>query len=333
MPAIGSRAAGRRRPPQLHGWPLAAALVALPTLLPLGAVVGAALSPDPEIWAHLHRYVLPQVLTNTAWLLAGVGVGTALLGSVLAALVALCDFPGRRVFSWALLLPLAVPTYVLAVAFVGLLDFSAPLPSALREAGIVLPEIRSRGGVIAVMTLALYPYVYLVARAAFATQGLRTLEVARALGMSPPLAFVRASLPLARPWIAAGTLLVLMETLADFGAVAAFNYDTFTTAIYKAWFGLFSLDAALSITAVLLLVVVALVAAEARTRARSRYAAPGAAPAQRLALGRSGWLASALCTLVLLAAFVVPLAQLLHWAWAQAEPFGRHELQLGLRSV
>jgi iron(III) transport system permease protein len=307
--AVSAPARGR-----LPLWLLLAAVLALPTLLPIAVTASALFAPDLEIWRHLARHVLPGVAANTLWLMAGVGLGTALLGTALAALVALCEFPGRRAFAWALLLPLAMPGYVLAVAVVDLLGYAGPLATALRGAGVALPEVRSRGGVILVMTLSLYPYVYLVARAAFASQGLRALEAARALGLSPARAFFRASLPLARPWIAGGVLLVLMETLADFGTVAAFNYDTFTTAIYKAWFGMFSVDAALQVASVLLLVALALVVAEAHSRARQAFTAVGAAPQQRLALGRWRWAAAAACATVLLLAFAVPAAQLLRSA-------------------
>jgi iron(III) transport system permease protein len=313
----------RLQRPRLGGWTLLALAVALPTLVPLVVTGTALIAPDPRLWTHLFDHVLPDVVANTAWLLLGVGLGTAVVGTVLAALVALCEFPGRRVFAWALLLPLAMPTYVLAVAAVGLLDYAGPVATVLREWGVGFPEIRSRGGIILVMTLALYPYVYLIARTAFASQGLRAFEAARSLGMSPLQAFLRASLPLARPWIAGGTVLVLMETLADFGAVAAFNYDTFTTAIYKAWFGMFSVDAALQIASVLLLVVLVLVALEARSRAHRVYAQLGGSPVRRVSLGRMRWIATALCTGVVVTAFLIPVLQLLRGAWWHV-----HELDL-----
>jgi iron(III) transport system permease protein len=318
-------------------WPLWLALsiaLALPTLLPIGVTLSALVSPDVAIWRHLAQHVLPGVAANTLWLMLGVGLGAGLLGTALAALVALCEFPGRRVFAWALLLPLAMPGYVLAVAVIDLLGYAGALATALREAGVTLPEVRSRGGVILVMTLALYPYVYLVARAAFASQGLRALEAARSLGHTPWRAFVRASLPLARPWIAGGVLLVLMETLADFGTVAAFNYDTFTTAIYKAWFGMFSVDAALQVASVLLLVALALVAAEAHSRARQAYTTLGAAPLRRLPLGRAGGLAAMTgCGLVVLAAFAAPAAQLVRAALRHPGELDAHYLGLLGNSV
>lgn len=303
-------AAGDRR-----WWVWLAVLLTLPSLIPLLATAGALLRPDAEIIGHLWRYVLPQVAGNTFWLLLGVGLGTAVLGTCLAALVSLCDFPGRRVFSWLLVLPLAMPGYVLAVAFIGLFDYSSPLAGWLRDSiDWQLPEIRSRGGLIAVMTLSLYPYVYLVAREAFASQGARAMEAARALGMDPWRAFWRASVPMARPWIAGGVLLVLMETLADFGAVSAFNYDTFATAIYKAWFGLFSTDTALQIAGVMLVVLLVLVGLEVASRRRQAFTAIGQAPATRRRLGRRGWWATAACMLVVFLALLLPLAQLAWYA-------------------
>lgn len=288
----------------------------LPSLVPLLATLAALLQPDAETLGHLWQHVLPEVAANTLWLLLGVGLGSALLGTALAALVSLCEFPGRHLFAWALVLPLALPGYVLAVAFIGLLDYSGGLATVLRDdLGVQLPEIRSRAGLVAVMTLSLYPYVYLVAREAFASQGARALEAARALGMGPLRAFARASLPMARPWIAGGTLLVLMETLADFGTVSAFNYVTFTSAIYKAWFGLFSTNIALQIAAVMLLVVFALVGLEATSRCRQSFVALGHRHATRLPPGEHAWLATAFCTLVLLCALVLPVSAL---AWDAA---------------
>ena len=315
MPAIGEagyRAAPSRAVRGAHSpWVGLAIALSLPSLVPLLATLGALARPDTATLSHLTGHVLPLVAGNTAWLLAGVGIGAALLGTALAALVALCDFPGRRAFAWLLVLPLALPGYVFAVAFIDLFDYAGPVASWLRDAAAIeLPPIRSRAGLIAVMTLALYPYVYLVAREAFASQGARALEAARALGMGPWRAFASAALPMARPWIAGGTLLVLMETLADFGTVAAFNYDTFTTAIYKAWFALFSTDTALQIAAVMLLVVIALVALEAASRRRQSFAALGHRAARPTPLARHAWLATAFCTVVVATALVLPVARL-----------------------
>lgn len=291
----------------------------LPVVLPLAAIFAAAarsLAVPPDIWPHLLAYVLPEAALNTFWLVAGVAIVTAVLGIVLGGLVALADFPGRRWFEWALLLPLAVPGYVLAFVYIGLFDFAGPVQATLRDIGIHgFPEIRSRGGVILVLGLTLYPYVYLLAREAFRGQGARAIEAARSLGLSRRQAFVHAALPLARPWIAAGLGLVMMETLADFGTVAAFNYDTFTTAIYKAWFALFSFEGAMQLAAVLAMVVLIVAVLEQRRRARTGFATGGGAQVARVRLSRGqAFCASAFCGFVLTVAFVLPMLQLVTWS-------------------
>ncbi|MBI3285319.1 MAG: iron ABC transporter permease [Burkholderiales bacterium] len=296
------------------------------TLLPLLVVLSSFLSSEQQIWRHLATYVLPDLLINTFWLALGVAGGTAVLGVSLAWLTAVCEFPGQRWFSWALMLPLAMPAYVAAFVNIGLFDFTGPLQTLLRDyfgSSAWFPAIRSRGGVILVMSLALYPYVYLLARNAFLTQGRRALEVGQSLGLTRRAGFLRVALPAARPWIMAGVLLALMETLADFGTVAVFNYDTFTTAIYKAWFGMFSLAAASQLASILVLLVLLLVLAEQLTRGRKRYHSTGKSQATRLPLRPlAGRLACAYAGLILLLAFALPVAQLLLWcAGVYAEDF------------
>lgn len=299
--------------------PLAPALlIALLTLTPLAIVLASLLQPGDAIRDHIVETLLWDLTLNTVWLLLGVGAGTLLLGVSLAWLTSACDFPGRRLFSWALLLPLAMPTYVLAFTLIGLLEFTGPLQTALRAAGWGQdwPDIRSRGGVIVVMALALYPYVYLLCRNAFATQGQRLLEAAQSLGLSPRQGFFRLVLPLSRPWLIGGLALVMMETLADFGTVATFNYDTYTTGIYKAWYSMFSLPAASQLASVLLLGALMLMLGELHMRQRRQYGAGRSQPLQRVVL--RGWRAAAacgLCLAVLACAFIIPLVQLLVWAW------------------
>ncbi|HSN70321.1 MAG TPA: iron ABC transporter permease [Steroidobacteraceae bacterium] len=322
---IADRPAAREssRPSSAHraanGWLAIVVLLSLPAAVPLLVILASTLSPDVETWSHLSRYVLPRVLGNTLVLVVGVASLTAVLGVGLAWLTAGCDFPGRRCFDWALLLPLAVPGYVLSTVAVGFLDYAGPLQTALRGwfgDGVWLPPIRSTGGVIVVMSLALYPYVYLLARSAFLTQGTRLLEAARTLGHGPGRAFWYVALPVARPWIVAGVALVAMETLADFGTVAVFNYDTFTTAIYRAWFGLFSVSAALELAAVLMLIVAVALAVERRARSGAGFSveAPTRAPI-RVVLGpRARWVAALCAAAVLLLGFGLPFVQLLVWA-------------------
>jgi iron(III) transport system permease protein len=298
---------------------VAVALLAVPALLPLLSAAVAWTAPAGEVWQHQLAHVLPRVAGNTVLLLALVAVATAVLGTGLAWLVAGHDFPGRGVFAWALLLPLAVPGYVLAVVFAGALDFAGPLQGWLREfvhAGLRLPPIRSLGGAALVLSLCLYPYVYMLARVAFETAGARTLEAAQTLGLDRRTAFRRALLPLARPAIAAGVGLVCMETLADFGVVAALNVDTFTTAIYRAWFGMYSIAAALQMAAVLALLALVGVWIERRLRGGRGFAGQRPSGAlQRVRLrGMRAALASLAAATVIGIAFALPMAQLLAWA-------------------
>jgi iron(III) transport system permease protein len=296
-------------------------------------------SPAGDIWRHLAQTVLGELLRNTVVLMIGVGFGVFMLGAGLAWLIAMCEFPGRRFFEWALMLPLAMPAYVLAFVAVAMLDFSGPLQSAMRAifgGEVWFPPIRSAGGIVAVMILAFYPYVYMLARAAFLAQGRRMLETGRVFGLTPWAAFLRVALPMARPALAAGVALALMETLADFGAVSVFNYDTFTTAIYKSWQGLFSLPAAAQLASLLLLFVALGLFGERQLRGRARYhvtARTGHEERYRLAGGRA-LAASMICILVLSLAFLIPLGQLLVWVWSTAaEDFDSRYLNFFINTV
>jgi iron(III) transport system permease protein len=292
--------------------------IALLTLIPLVAVLGMALTPQEDIWQHLWQHVLPRVLLNTAVLMVLVTVGVLAVGVPLAWLTAMCDFPGRRFFAWALVLPLAMPAYVLAFVQMGLFEYAGPVQSLVREvfgSSRWFPDIRgSLWGLVMVLVMAFYPYVYLMARSAFLTQGHRCMEAAQALGHSPLSGFFKVALPLARPWIGAGVALVLMEVLADFGAIAVFNYDTFTTALYKSWFDLHNIGAAAQLAAILVLVVLILVAAEQRARGAQRFHVTS--PQRQLSALKGGkrWLACAACVLVFSAAFVVPMVQIVAWS-------------------
>ncbi len=297
-----------------------ALLIALLVLMPLLLVFSGWLQPENQVWQHLAETVLDDLLVNTLVLLAGVAVGVLLLGVGLAWLVVMHEFPGRRFFEWALMLPLAMPAYVLAFVAVGVFDFSGPVQTLLRDwfgRGVWFPPIRSTGGVIFVMTLVLYPYVYMLARSAFLTQGIRSMEAARSLGLTPFAAFLKVALPMARPAIVAGTSLALMETLADFGAVSVFNYDTFTTAIYKAWFGLFNLQAASQLASMLLVLVALALMLENQLRSRARYHdGQSAGHVGSLPLKPwQGWLVSGFAGLIFALAFLLPLLQLLLWSW------------------
>lgn len=312
-------------PAQRRWYPLVFAIAAL-VLLPLSVLLLSWQSVDQQIWSHLLETQMTRLLGNTLTLVFGVGVGVTLLGVSLAWLTSLCEFPGRRWLDWALMLPFAIPAYVLAFVFVGLLDFAGPLQTLLREwfgNGLRLPRVRSTGGVIVVLVLVFYPYVYLLARTAFLAQGRGLMEAARVLGLSPLQAFWRVGLPMARPAIGAGVALALMETLADFGAVSVFNFDTFTTAIYKTWYGFFSLSSAAQLASLLLLAVMVVLYGERRARGISRPTneRPRGKALYHLrgfkALAASSW-----CALVFICAFAVPMLQLVVWVWQR----GRFDL-------
>ncbi|WP_417661003.1 ABC transporter permease [Pseudomonas sp.] len=312
-------------PAQRRWYPIAF-VVALLVLLPLSVMLFSWHEIDREIWSHLWQTQMPRLIGNTVILVTGVGVGVTVLGVSLAWLTSLCEFPGRRWLDWALMLPFAIPAYVLAFVFVGLLDFSGPVQTLLREwfgNGVRFPSVRSTGGVITVLVLVFYPYVYLLARNAFLAQGKGLMEAARVLGHNPWQAFWRVALPMARPAIGAGLALAIMETLADFGAVSVFNFDTFTTAIYKTWYGFYSLTSATQLASLLLLVVMLVLYGERRARGavRPTNERPRGKALYNLtgfkALAASGW-----CLLVFACAFVIPLLQLLVWFWQR----GRFDL-------
>lgn len=282
--------------------------------------MSSVFAPATDVWRHLADHVLPRVIGNTLVLVFGVTSATIVIGTALAWLTAVCEFPGRRFFSWALLLPLAIPGYVLAFVVIGLFEYAGPVQSAMRDVlgmEASLPAIRSRGGLMFVLTLSLYPYVYLIARNAFQTQGMRALEIGQSLGLGVSRGFFLIALPLARPWIVGGALLVAMETLADFGTVSVFNYDTFTTAIYQAWFGLFSLQSAMQLASLLVLLVFMVIVVEQTLRARAGYSATssqGSVPRRLVLRPGAGLAATAFATVVLLLGFAVPFLQLMIWS-------------------
>src|SRR5499427_10955283 len=281
---------------RFSGWTLAALVIAGFLVAPIVSVLSSFLTPAGEVWRHLWRTQLVELIANTMLLLAGVGGGTLVVGTGLAWLVVYHRFPGRAFFEWALILPLAIPAYVLGFVFLGLFDFAGPLQTFLRATfgqGFRLPTLRSYGGVTLMMTLVFYPYVYLLARAAFRGQGAATLEIARSLGRSPLRAFLMVTLPIARPALVAGVALAMMEALADFATVATFGYRTLTEAIYRVWYGMFDRAAAAQLASLLLLFALCLLALERSLRGRARFTqnprrGPGVTPRPL-----SGWKAAA----------------------------------------
>ena len=300
-----------------------AVLVALPVL-----AVGANLfaGGTGETWGHLMATVLPEYVANSVWLCLGVGIGVASMGTGAAWLVALNDFPGRRIAEWALLLPMAMPAYVLAYTYTDFLQFVGPLQTGLRESfgwqkgDYWFPEVRSLGGAIVLFSCVLYPYVYLLVRTAFLERAGGMIEAARALGLNPWQGFWRVSIPLARPAIAAGMALALMETLADYGTVAYFAVQTFTTGIYRAWFSLGDRIAAAQLAAALLGFVALLILLERVSRGHARYHdSSGRRRATRQVLvGRYALLAQIGCAIPVVIGFVLPALLLLRLAMGDA---------------
>jgi iron(III) transport system permease protein len=313
---------------------LCALILAVPVLVVAGSVfVGGT----GETWSHLRATVLPEYLLNTLIMVLGVGLGVGLTGVCCAWLTAMTDFPGRRYFEWALVLPMAFPAYVLAYMYTDFLQFVGPLQSWLREtfhwtrADYWFPDVRSVGGACAMFALVLYPYVYMLARSAFLERAGSLTEAARAAGLGPWAAFARVSLPLARPAIVAGISLALMETLADFGTVSYFAVQTFTTGIFQAWFSLGDRLAAAQLAATLLTCVALLLTLEKNSRGRARHAAgPRARPAQRVRLrGMPALLAWLACALPLFGGFVLPGVLLLRMAFNQGDAqFGARYFEL-----
>lgn len=314
-------------------WLLISALTAALAAVPVLTVLGISLTPTLDIWLHLASTVLPGYTANTLILFVGVGVGTTVIGVTTAWLVTMCRFPGWQSFEWALLLPLAVPSYILAFVVTDMLEFSGPVQGALRDLfgwktvrDYWFPDIRTIGGAITMFSLTLYPYVYLLARSAFLQQSVCVLEVSRTLGRSGIASFFQVALPLARPAIVAGVALALMETLNDFGTVRYFAVNTFTTGIFDVWLSYNNAGGAAQIASVLLGFVVLLIALESISRRQQRFHHTSSKlrdlPGYRL----SGWRRGAavlVCSLPILLGFVLPaLVLTVYAAESFPETFG-----------
>ncbi len=259
------------------GWSLFAVLVALLVSIPVLVVFSFVFQPAGDVWRHLVDTVLGRYVWNTVGLMIGVALSTLITGVGTAWLVTMCRFPGRRYFEWSLLLPLAVPAYVIAYTYTGMLEFAGPFQTLIRDvfgwtkADYWFPEIRTLGGAIMMMGLVLYPYVYMLTRAAFLEQSVCVLEISRTLGRNPWGGFFQVALPLARPAIVTGMSLALMEALSDFGTVQFFAVDTFTTGIFRTWFGLGDTAAAAQLAAVLMVFVLTVILLERYSRGKAKF--------------------------------------------------------------
>ena len=302
-------------------WSFGAVMIAAVVLAPILSVIWIAFHPSENIWPHLISSVLPRYFGNTLILMVGVAAFTAFFGTATAWLVAMYRFPGQRWLDYALLFPLAIPAYVGAYALVDFLDYAGPLQTAMRAAfgwrdarEYWFPQVRAHGPAIVVLGSALYPYVYLLARAAFREQSGCTYEVARALGAGPWAMFWRVGLPLARPAIATGVALALMETVADYGTVQHFGVQTLTTGVFSTWLTGNNAGGAAQIAGVILLVIFLLLALERVFRRNARFyrLSKATRPIAPLPLpGMWGWAAAAFCVFPFTLGFVLPLLVML----------------------
>jgi iron(III) transport system permease protein len=311
----------QRLPQFFNAWTLLVMAIALLILTPILVVFSSVFAPAGSVWQHLASTVLADYIVSSLLLMLGVGFCTVCIGVGTAWLVTLCQFPGRRWFEWGLLLPLAAPAYVLAYVYTEMLEFYGPVQSALRgvfgwvEVGDYwFPSVRSMGGAIVVISLVLYPYIYLLARVAFLEQSVGTLEASRCLGCSPWKSFTRVALPLARPSIVAGLALVLMETLNDFGTVQYFAVNTFSVGIYRTWFGMGQPVAAAQLSALLLVFILLLIGLERGSRQQTKYYQTGRYQ-RSMKFKLQGWRATVAgfcCLLPIALGFLIPAGRLLY---------------------
>ena len=317
------------------GWTIFAAVLAGIVLLPIGTIIVLSLRSQQNIWPHLLHTVLPRAIADTSTLMAGVGALSLLLGTGAAWLVTMYRFPGRALLDRLLVLPLAMPTYIVAYCYVELLDYAGPIQQMLRALfgwhsarDYWFPEIRTLGGCVLVLSAVLYPYVYLSARASFAQQSVCVLEVARTLGQTPLGAFRSVAVPLARPALAAGVALVLMECLNDLGAAQYLGVQTLTVSIYTTWLQRSSLAGAAQIALVALLLVGALLLGERVARGGARVHHTTGRYRSIPFSDLKGWrafLVSAACSVPVIAGFILPLSVLL----AQASTYLSEALMIG----
>jgi len=320
LPVIGPMISGAA----FNIWTIGALIVAALVAAPIFTVLGIALTDSSDIWSHLYHTVLGLYLERTIVLMIGVGVGTLVIGTGTAWLVTMCRFKGSKYFEWALLLPLAVPAYVLAFVVTDQLEYAGNVQSALRSLfgwtrpqDYWFPEVRSMTGAITVMTLVLYPYVYLLARAAFLEQSVCVLEVSRTLGKTAWGSFIHVAIPLARPSIVVGVTLVLMEVLNDFGTVDYFAVRTFTAGIFDVWLNMNSIGGAAQLSSVLLLVVLLLIVTERLARQGRKFHHTSSKYSELPSYRLSGWRAAfafIACALPVLLGFVLPATVLARYA-------------------
>ena len=313
-----------------RNWLIASVLIAIIITSPIIAIIWIAISPEENVWLHLATSVLPTYIFNSVVLMLGVGTFVAIIGTGTAWLVAMCEFPGAKIFAWALILPMAMPAYVVAYVYTDFLEFAGPVQTSLRmlfswttSSDYWFPQIRSLGGAITVLSLVLYPYVYALTRASFLEQSISTLEAGRVLGLTGAQNFFYTSLPLARPAIVVGVTLCLMETLSDFGTVDYFAVRTLTVGIFDVWFGMENRGGAAQIALVLLSFIIILIWLERSSRKRQRFHNSSKNQSMKK-IKLKGWrssLAIVSCLVPIVTGFVLPGAILFYHALNNIEGF------------
>ena len=316
--------------------------VALLISIPILTVVISVFTPAGEVWRHLTDTVLDDYIKNSLLLITGVSAGVILIGVSCAWLITMTEFPGRKIFEWASILPFAIPAYLLAYIYTDFLDITGPLQNMIRNVfGLGIdeywfPNIRSVEGAILIMSLAFYPYVYMLARSSFLEQSTTLLEASRIMGYSTWQSFFKVALPVARPGIAAGLALALMETLNDFGTVQYFGVQTFTTGIYRTWFGLGERPAAAQLAAFLLAFIVVLIILERWSRNRISNEKANSTRFKRLNRFELSGIRSALafivCFIPVFIGFVVPVILLLEMFFSNLEVLDFKFIELALNS-
>jgi iron(III) transport system permease protein len=315
-----SRARETRRS-RLSAWTSVVIAIAVLIAFPIFAVLSGLFADARSVWQHLASTVLTTYITNSFYLMLAVALGVTIIGTGTAWLVTMCRFPGSRILTWALLLPLAAPAYILAYTYTDLLEYFGIVQTTLRAWFVWktaqeywFPNVRSLWGAAVMLILVLYPYVYLLARSAFLSQSVCTLEASRSLGCSPWQSFRKVALPLARPAIVAGLSLALMETLNDYATVQFFEVSTFTTGIYRTWFGMGERLAATQLAAFLLIFIFVLIWLEQLSRGRVKYyQSSNSSPVQKYQLrGIRAIVAFVFCSIPLLLGFLIPGGVLLN---------------------
>lgn len=326
---------------KLNPWEIFAALIAAIFAIPILLIFISLLAGFNENFIHIYNVVLYEYSVNSLYLVLGVSVLVIIIGVISAWLVTNYEFFGKKIFTWALILPLAIPPYILAYVFTEIFEYSGPANSILRSLNLVsedyvLPNIRSLTGAILVFSFTLYPYVYLITRVALMNVVKPMLDASRILGLTKIQTFIKVILPIIRPAILAGAALVVMETLSDFGAVQHFAIPTFTTGIFRTWLGMYDLITAMQLASILLIVVCVVLYFERYQRSKQKFAAAGVKSEPLSIIKLNGWknlLATLFCFIPVFIGFIMPVIELIRWAIAIDNNFSNNFISASFNTL